>query len=500
MALAFLAGLAAVAGMAPFNIWPVLIAALAGLFVLVDGAAAGPRGITRSAWTGWAFGFGYFGAGLYWIGEAFFVDPDTIWMMPFAVTLLPAGLALFPALACGLAGAIPRRGPGGALVLAAIFAAVEFLRGFIFTGFPWNLFGSTFIDTPIAQGAAIGGVYGLTLLALLTGFSVPPVFGRGGIKRFAPFALAFGLLTATWIYGELHEAAYAELPNEHPVRVRVVQPDNPQSEKGLPDYGRRLWGRLLDLSSAPGADKIDVVIWPEGVIPFLDESPEALSIIGRMLQPGQFLITGSARRELGNDRQVRFYNAMLIIGSGGHIVDVYDKAHLVPFGEYLPFPGFFRLLDIDSLTARIGGAFTPGPGRRTIRLPGLAAFSPLVCYEILFPAEVADESDRPAWLANVTDDSWFGTQTGPHQHLTAARFRAIEEGLPVVRSATTGISAVIDATGTVIASTPLQRAEKIDSELPIAGFGTVFSLYGHMIFMLALVGSLACGLGLRRAT
>jgi len=499
MGLAFVAGLAAVAGMAPFNLWPVLIASLAALFVLVDDVARGQRGIRHAAWVGWAFGCGYFGAGLYWIGEAFFVDPDTIWMMPFAVTLLPAGLAVFYALAGGLAAAVPRRGAAGALVLAASFAAVEYARGLIFTGFPWNLFGSAFIDIPVAQAASVVGVYGLTLLALLLGFAIPPVFRGRHILRFVPFATAVVLFAAAWVYGTLHLAAYAELPPREPAtRIRIVQPDNPQSEKARPDYVRRLWQRLTQLTTAPGADRIDVFVWPEGVTPFfLDEATEAMAAIGDMMRPGQVMLAGSARREIGNDRATRFYNAILVIDASGHVVDIYDKAHLVPFGEYLPFPDAFRALGIASLTARIGGAFTPGPGVRTLALPALPSVGPLVCYEILFPGQVAKENERPTWLANVTDDSWFGTQTGPHQHLTAARFRAIEEGLPVVRAATTGISAVIDATGVPRAATALETAQYIDGDLPQSFAATFFSRYEHMIFILSMIVALLGGLLLR---
>lgn len=495
MGLALLAGLTAVAGMAPFNLWPVLIASLAGLFVLVDGVAGGPRGIRRAAWIGWAFGFGYFGAGLYWIGEAFYVDPDTVWMMPFAVTLLPAGLALFHAVACGLAAAVPRRGPGGALILAASFGAIEFVRSFIFTGFPWNLFGSAFIDIPVAEAASVVGVYGLTLLALLLGFTIPPAFRGRHILRFAPFAVAVALFAAAWVYGALHLAAYAALPAEPATRIRIVQPDNPQSEKGRPDYVRRLWQRLKQLTTAPGADRVDIFVWPEGVTPFfLDEATEAMTAIGDMMRPGQIMLAGSARREIGNDRTTRFYNALLVIDASGHVIDAYDKAHLVPFGEYLPFPDAFRALGIASLTARIGGAFTPGPGLRTLKLPALPAVGPLVCYEILFPGEVVDAAQRPKWLANVTDDSWFGTQTGPHQHLTAARFRAIEEGLPVVRAATTGISALIDATGAVLQTAGLETAQYIDGDLPQPFPATVFSQCGHSIFILSLVVGALAGL------
>ncbi len=481
MALAALAGGAAVFGMAPFNLWPVMIAALAALFALTDGLALAPGGWRKLFATGWAFGFAYFGGGLYWVGEAFYVDPATIWMTPFAVTLLPAGMALFFAGACALSAAIPRRGAAGALILTASFCAVEFARGFIFTGFPWNLFGSAFIDAAAAQGAAIAGVYGLTFVALLAGFSLPPLLRERGAFRFVPAGAAVMLLGVAFAFGFLRAAP---TPRADAPLIRIVQPDNPQSEKSQRDYTARLWRRLIGLTAAPGAGRIDVFIWPEGVTPFfLDEAPEALSAIGDMLRPGQALIAGSARRELTDEGATRYFNALLLIDDAGRVEQVYDKSHLVPFGEYLPFPAFFRALDIASLTARIGGAFTPGPGLRTLTTDGLPGFSPLVCYEALFPGAVVGEGQRPGWLVNLTDDSWFGVQTGPHQHLTAARFRAIEEGLPLARSATTGISAMIDAQGALVAATRMQEATFIDAALPPAYEATIFGRYGHALFL-----------------
>lgn len=498
MALAALAGGAAVFGMAPFNAWPALVAALGLLAWLIDGAIASPRPVRRAAWTAWAFGLTYFGGGLYWVGEAFYVDPATVWMMPFAVTLLPAGMALYYAAAGALAGAFRRTGAAGALILTGSFAALEFGRGVLFTGFPWNLFGSTLIDTKLAAGAALVGVYGLTFAVLLAGFSLPAlVFGRGG-QRLIPFAAALVLLGGALAFGLLRDPP--PVPAQA-TQLRIVQPDNPQTDKGQRDYVQLLWQRLMALTMGPGAAQIDVFIWPEGVIGFLDESPAALGAIGDALRPEQVLILGSARRELTDDGGTRYYNALLAIGGDGQIAAVYDKAHLVPFGEYLPFPAAFRALDIASLTARIGGAFTAGPGPRTLVLAGLPPFGAMICYEALFPAAIVAPGNRPLWLVNITDDSWFGSQTGPHQHLTAARFRAIEEGLPLVRAATTGISAVIDANGRLIAATTLQAATAVDATLPGAYLRTVFVAVGHWPFFTLVLLAFAGGLGLplRRA-
>lgn len=493
MGIAALAGGVAVLGMAPFNLWPVLILALAALAWALEGDEAARRPVRRAAAIGWAFGLTYFAGGLYWVGEAFYVDPATVWMMPFAVTLLPAGLALFYAAASAMARAVPRRGAAGALILTASFAVIEFVRSVIFTGFPWNLFGSAFIDSPIAQGASLVGVYGLTFLAMLAGFSLPSLVRDRGAFRFVPFAAAIAMLTGAWIFGALRAEPVLAAGD---TRVRIVQPDNPQSAKHQQDYVAQLWRRLTDLTMAPGAEAVDVFVWPEGVTPFfLDEAPDALGAIGDMLRPGQILLAGSARRTQTQDGR-RYFNSLLVVDDEGAVLDTYDKAHLVPFGEYLPFPDFFRSLDIASLTARVGGAFTPGPGLRTLKPAGVPPLAPLICYEALFPAAVVAAGERPRWIVNITDDSWFGTQTGPYQHLVAARFRAIEEGLPLIRAATTGVSAVIDARGRLITQTGLQSADHLDAALPSADADTLFGRFGHLPFLLLTLA--AFGLGLYR--
>jgi len=488
LGLALLAGGAAVFGMAPFDCWPVLILSLGVLAWLIDTAADRPRPKREAALTGWAFGFAYFAGGFYWVGEAFYVDPATIWMMPFAVTLLPAGMAIYYGLAAFAARAFPLRGPAFAALLAASFGAFEFLRGWLFTGFPWNLFGSTFIGSGIDQGAALAGIYGLTLATMLLGFGLAPLITARGFTRAVTASLGLFLLAAGAFYGVWRGPA----PPATTPMLRIVQPDNPQSEKGLPDYSRRLWLRLMGLTNADGAENIDFFVWPEGVTPFfLDETPEALAVIGDNLTPGQVLIAGSSRRQKLKDG-TRYYNSLFVVDDTGTIATVYDKAHLVPFGEYLPFPEAFRALDIASLTARIGGAFTAGPGLQTLNAGVIPAFSPLICYEALFSAEVVGTGQhRPQWLVNITDDSWFGTQTGPWQHLTAARFRAIEEGLPLIRAATTGVSAVIDSDGHVVIASGLAEAIKLDAALPGARPPTLFSQAGNLIFWLLLGGALA---------
>ena len=480
--LAALAGGAAVFGMAPFDSWPVLLVSLGVFCWLADGTADDRRPKRAAFLTGWAFGFTYFAGGFYWVGEAFYVDPRTIWLMPFAVTLLPAGMALYPALATLAARAFPQRGAAFALTFAAIFALTEFIRGWLFTGFPWNLFGASFIGSGIDQGAAVIGLYGLTLTALIAGFGLAPLVTGTTWRRVVPALTGTALLAASWAYGTSRNPV-----PDTATQLRIVQPDNPQSEKGLPDYGRRLWQRLVDLSFAPGRDAIDIIVWPEGVTPFLiDETPEAMAVLAEQMREGQILIAGSARRQR-LETGTRYYNSLFVIDDQGAISTVYDKAHLVPFGEYMPFPGLFRSLGIDILNARVADSFTAGPGLQTLSIGGLPAFSALICYEALFPAEVvAPDQPRPQWLANITDDSWFGTQTGPWQHLTSARFRAIEEGLPLIRAATTGISAVIDADGRVVIASGIGEAVKLDAKLPGARAQTPFGTYGHLAFWLML--------------
>lgn len=489
--MAFGLGLAAALGLPPFGLWPLTVLALAGLYLLVVERETSPGG---AALAFWVFGLGYHALGMSWIAEPFFIDPATIWLFPFALVLMPAGLALFFGAAGFLARLIAPGRSGLALTLTALLFLAEFARGFVFTGLPWNLPGSILIDTALAGWASVIGVYGLTLAVIGAGFGLGALAHAQTRVGFyaAGLAGALVLVAALW-------------PRAAPLQdtqllVRLVQPDNPQASKADPGHARRLWARLLSLSAEPRADgqRPALIVWPEGVTPFLlDEQPDALQAIREFLPPGGHLIVGSVRRESG-DGAARYFNTLFAVDASGVITARYDKAHLVPFGEYLPWPDLFRSLGIPILAARADEGFTPGPGLATLSLPRLPPFAPLICYEAIFPAAIIADGPRPAFIINITDDSWFGLYTGPYQHLAAVRFRAIEEGLPVLRVATTGITALIDADGRLRTQIGLGEAAFRDVLLPQAKAPGFFAQYGHSPILLLAMLLLGAGVAAAR--
>jgi apolipoprotein N-acyltransferase len=481
--LAIAAGLGAAGALAfePFRVFPLLLLAYAGLVFLLDGASASPRRFRDAALIGWAFGFGFFFVGHYWIGYAFLVDADAhAWQMPFAMVLLPAGLALFFAAAASLCMVAWRPGVQRVFVFAVAFTLAEWLRGHILTGFPWNLPGYGWTaSTAVLQSVAVLGVYGLSLLTLLFGASLALLVGRG--KR-VPAALSL-LFVALWAGGEMRllDANGATVPG---VRLRIVQPSTPQPEKYAPENRVRNWRRLIDLSSLPAAQEPTHIIWPEAAPPFLLEGiPEVQADIAALTGESRVLMTGQVRIAEESGRR-NSYNSFAIFGSHGKLLGTYDKFHLVPFGEYVPGGPILRMLGVTEIAASTG--FSSGPGPRTLMVPNAPPVGPLICYEIIFPGEVTAEP-RPGWLVNLTDDSWFGPDTGPMQHLLIARVRAIEEGLPVVRAANSGISAVIDAYGRVRVSLALGLRDIVDSGLPVALAPTPFVRYGNVILLTLLL-------------
>ena len=478
----------------PFRLVPLLLFAYAALVLLLDGAHAGPRRFRDAALVGWGFGFGLFLVGHYWIGYAFLVDAEThAWLMPFAMVLLPAGLALFFAAAAALCMAAWRPGMQRVFVFAVAFFIAEWLRGHILTGFPWNLPGYGWSSsTAILQSTSVLGVYGLSLLTLLFGASLALLAGRG---KLLPAALAV-LFVAIWTAGEmrLSAATDATVPG---VRLRIVQPSTPQPEKYAPENRVRNWRRLIDLSSLPAAQQPTHIIWPEAAPPvLLERTPEALADIAALTGDSRVLMTGQVRLAEENG-SVRSYNSFAIFGAHGALLGTYDKFHLVPFGEYVPVGPILRTLGITEIAASTG--FSSGPGPRTMTVPGAPPVGPLICYEIIFPREVT-ASPRPAWLVNLTDDSWFGPDTGPMQHLLIARVRAIEEGLPIVRAANSGISAVIDAHGRVRASLALGLRDIVDSGLPVALSPPLFVRYGNVILLTFLLMCVVAALWPQRSS
>ena len=492
--LAIAAGLGAAGALAfePFRAFPLLLLAYGALVLLLDGASISDRRWPDAALTGWAFGFGFFLVGHYWIGYAFLVDPGAhAWQMPFAMVLLPAGLALFFAAAAALCMIAWRPGTQRVVMFALAFMIAEWLRGHIFTGFPWNLPGYGWAaSTALLQSTSVLGVYGLSLLTLLFGASFALLANRG--RAWWLNAAMTLLFVALWAGGEMRLLAATDATVEG-VRLRLVQPSTPQPEKYAPENQLRNWRRLIDLSSLPTPEQPTHIIWPEAAPPFLLEGiPEVAADIANLTGDSRVLMTGQVRVAQENGRRDS-YNSFAIFGPRGKLIGTYDKFHLVPFGEYVPGGPLLRAIGVTEIAASTG--FSSGPGPKTMMVPGAPPAGPLICYEIIFPGEVTAEP-RPGWLVNVTDDSWFGPDTGPMQHLLIARVRAIEEGLPIVRAANSGISAVIDAHGRVRASLALGLRDVVDAGLPVALSPTPFVRYANVILMTLLLMCMAAAVWL----
>ncbi len=478
-------GLCSAAALPPLYLVPLLIPAFCGLLLLLSGCAR-PR---QAALIGWSFGFGHFIAGLYWVGIAFLVDASRhAVLMPFAVAGLAAGLALFPALALYLVARCRLAGLARVLLLAAAWLSVEWLRAWVLTGFPWNLLGTVWSFSPaMMQLAALTGVWGLSVLAVLAA-SAPVLWLEAGDRKGRRQAIALLLLPLlAWGGGAWRLALAPAVGSDtvEGVRLRIVQPVIDQALKWRPELRRQHLVRQMELSVAKQGPSPTHVIWAETAVPFLLNQGSALPrSLSQVVPPGGLLLTGAPRGEAeGGD----LWNSLVAVDALGRLAGSYDKHHLVPFGEYVPLREF---LPATKMTAGTRD-FKPGLGRRTLDLAGLPPFSPLICYEVIFPGSVvAESSERPRWLLNITNDAWFGASSGPYQHFAAARLRAVEEGLPLVRAANTGISGVIDGYGRVVSSLTLNRVGVIDAPLPRANDGlTPYARVGNWA-VLALIALL----------
>ena len=390
---------------------------------------------------------------------------------------LPAGLAVFTGLGFALAALLWPSGPWRVFALAFGLGLSEWARGLLFTGFPWNDLGMAIgANLTLAQVASVVGLHGLTFLAIAM-FAAPATLwraGEGGVSP-APTLAAVLALAAIAAFGaeRLAAPASASAPG---VRLRLMQPDIDQGESFAPQNKDAIVRRYLELSDRdggldPGTDSVTHLIWPESAFPFiLSRDPQTLGDIASLLGPHAILITGAARVEMQTGRDPKYYNAIELVGRDGLLRERYDKQHLVPFGEYVPFEAVLDSTGITQFVQAPGG-FTAGAGRRILRVPGLPAATPLICYEAIFPVEMGDAfsgAERAGWLLNVTDDAWFGTTPGPYQHYAQARLRAVESGLPLVRVANSGVSAVVDGLGREIAAAPLGQEAVLDADLPVA--------------------------------
>jgi apolipoprotein N-acyltransferase len=478
---AFAMGALSATGFAPLDFFPALLIGYGALVLLIDGADAGPKPVRGAASAGWAFCFGQFLIGWHWIGYAFLVDPTNhLWQMPFALVGLTAGVALYGALAAGVAAVFWQEGSARLFVFAICWAAAEWLRGHLFTGFPWNLSAYGWgASLALLQSASLMGAYGLSFLTILLGAALAEPFGG----RWRTPALVVVLFAALWSYGvyRLADTPMGDIPG---VSLRLVQPDIPQAEKYVQRLMPRNWQRLMDLSARPG--KPSIIIWPEAATGYaIARWPGGLDDIGLFTARGQTIITGSDRVERGPTRLIA-YNSLYLFGPHGALPEVTDKFHLVPFGEYVPFAQLLNHIGITQLT--VGEGFHAGDHPHVMQVDGAPAMTPLICYEVIFPHAVTDpDAPRPGWFVNITDDSWFGPWAGPAQHFLTARVRAIEEGLPIVRDANTGISAVIDGNGRVRNMLGLNRLGVVDSALPAQLQPTLYDRFGDLVFLLLLV-------------
>jgi apolipoprotein N-acyltransferase len=486
---AFLAGAFAALAMPPLHWLPLAVLGIVAFVWLWDAAPTPKSALLRA----WAWGTGHFAVGSYWIVEAFFVPPaDYGPLGPPIVMGLAALLGFFPAMAAGAAKWVVRRWPstGGRysrlLLLAIAWTIAEWLRGHVFTGYAWNPLAHVWaFAMPLVQGAALFGVYGLGLLTFMI-LAAPAGGWRASI-------LALVVAGAAGFAGQAAMAP-VDTAGDGPL-VRIVQPNTPQAEKWRPEKRAAQMAGLVELSRRDGFDRLAAVIWPETAPPFVVEpGSAALEVMARAVPPGGYLLTGAARGT--RNRADGVWNSLLVVDGAGEIVATYDKVHLVPLGEYIPFHK--QLAPISGFIGR--GSFEVGESRVTLDLPRLPSFSPIICYEVIFPAAVTGPGARPRWLLNVTNDAWFGLSSGPYQHLASARLRAVEEGLPMLRAANTGVSAVIDAYGRVLSALDMQQEGVIDHRIPAAREPTPYGRWGDGTLLALLLVTLGILVALSRLT
>ena len=508
LGLAFAAGAIASLGQAPLGWFPLLWIAVPLLVWLLDSAALGKKG-QKAAWAmakvGWSFGFGFFLLTFYWLGAAFLVEADKFaWAMPLAIVILPAGLSLFWALACGLVAFVWSSAFFRVFWLVLALSAVEWLRGFVLTGLPWGGFGMALASQTVTmQILSLIGPDGLTLWAILL-FAAPVLWlDPSDHQKFGRIvALSLGAIFILQINYGFFRLGLSNEPNPEAPVVRLVQPNIPQKEKWKIENRAWIFNRLLALTTFDGEDTpldaVDLVIWPESALPFyLLEQPGALGAIAQSLPPEAELLTGALRREQKPDGTESVYNSVYHLNAAGTIQGAYDKMHLVPFGEYLPKQDWLEALGLEQLTAQKSG-FQSGSHRTLLDLGKWGSILPIICYEVAFSSEILSYPQGAAWIVNVTNDAWFGSTSGPWQHLQLSRMRAVETGLPMVRVANTGVTALIDSTGQIIDHLSLEKDGILQQKVPPSLPKTMYATYGNWLFLCIWVLLLLTTLGFGR--
>ena len=469
--MAYVAGALMAAGFAPYHCWPVVFVSLPAFYLLLINS----NSRKQTLWRGFFFGYGYSMAGTWWIANALLVDADKFaWMLPFSVLGLSAVMALYFVVLAYLVYKLRAR--MNILLFAVLWVAVEYLRSIGIFGFPWNLAGYIGLASlTFAQMASVIGTFGLSLLVV--GFGVLPVCWLQGEKRVAVRAsiLALFVFAGCIGYGVVQLRTVAQ-PSK--TTLRLVQPSIPQSVKWTKD-GLTLARQVLASLSNQGAaeNRPPITIWPETAYPMTLRVGQPYPLPTGV----SLLLTGALRAE-GYNPTTRIWNALAAMDSDGGILATYDKHQLVPFGEFVPLRS---VLPLDKITP--GDLdFTRGEGPQTLKINGVPAFSPLICYEVIFPWLAVNRTQRPEWMLNVTNDAWYGNSPGPYQHFDAARMRSIEQGLPLVRVANNGISAMIDIRGRVIAAMPLNQRGVLDVPLMAPGKTTIYADLGEKVAVLLL--------------
>ena len=462
-------GLIISTGHAPFSLWPVSLIGLSLFFWLQQNHKISLKSRFKS---GWWLGFGYFLGTLNWLVEPFLVDIATHgWMAPFAVLLMSGSLALFWGTGMSLGGLL-----GGRLGCALGLGLCEMVRGYLFTGFPWGLLGYIWVDTPLAQLASYFGAYGLTVVTFgFCALLAQSFYVRRKVMDLAALSLLF---LVVWLFNNTSQHTH-QAP-ENATVIRLVQPNAPQEKKRDPQFAMIYFQKMLEFSSQ--APQPDLIVWPETSLPTAFNFAADLILQIKEAAQGVPVLVGALRT-----KEDKIFNSLILVEPQEDAKVVYDKFHLVPFGEYLPFENFLTKIGLGFSSDLFGTGFQNGSGPQVVNLPNVGKIFPLICYEAVFPQDVSAMPERADVIVQVTNDAWFGKFSGPYQHLAQAQMRSIEQGLPMVRVANTGISGLIDPTGRVVKKLELNKSGYIDVALPDGELSTLYSHYGNWTILLLFI-------------
>ncbi|GJL96365.1 MAG: apolipoprotein N-acyltransferase [Hyphobacterium sp.] len=497
MAWLILLGLGLFSGLsnAPIHFFPALIVGLTGLIWLLDASVDAEKPMRSAFWRTFLFAWAYLGVGVFWVAFAFWNRGGVfVFFGPFVALGGGAFLAVFWGAAGAIYARLKLRGPVRILAFAILILAAEAAKGLPFTQFPWNLPAHVFpAGGAVSQSAAWFGAWGLSFLVLAI-FSSPAALAGPGTEpqRRLPLLASLLVLAALFASGA-QRLSQTETSFHDDTVIRLVSVDIDQQTKWAPGGDELARSRYLELTASEGVENVTHVVWPEGALPlFLIEDSEAISALTEILTQGQTLLAGTPRRELIERNHYRYYNSLVAIAfteARPRVLGLYDKVYLVPFGEAVPFSSVLSSLGIRSLQELVAG-YSPGAELVTLDNTGAPPFLPLICYEVVFSGLRANSETRPQWILNISNDAWFRPTAGPVQHLNIARYRAIETGLPVIRSASRGYSGVIDSYGRMPVSVDRRYEGITDVRLPLSGPVTLYTITSGLFFWLTYILSI----------